>query len=281
MKKEVDHKLNVLIAYPYLKPDVIELLHENISDIRFVLDSGAFTAWKSGNPIELDDYCKFVESLPFTPWRYFTLDKIGDPEGTIENYELMLKRGLRPLPIFTRGEDPSVIDRFYETSDVVGIGGIVGTKGNKGFVKGIMEHVGDRKVHWLGFTNQRYVGYYNPYMCDSSSWSGGVRYGRLDLYMGKGKWVGLSKQDFRTKPPQHIIDRIKFYGEDPRKLAYNKEWVNSGKPLLALIPMKSWIHYSFQIRKNFGTQMFLAIASKTDLTNFLKCYHELRDLKII
>jgi len=38
------------------------------------------------------------------------------------------------VPIFTRGEDPSVLDDYYKTSDVVGIGGLVGTQGNKGFV---------------------------------------------------------------------------------------------------------------------------------------------------
>ena len=277
----MDKKLNILIAYPYMKPDVIDMLHKNEDKIRFVLDSGAFTAWKAGSEIKVMDYCNFIKSLPFKPWNYFMLDKIGDPEGTKENYKIMLSEGLNPIPIFTRGEEITSLDEFFNTSEIVGLGGLVGTQGNKGFVKGIMERVGDRKVHWLGFIEKNFIAHYKPFMCDSSSWSGGVRYGRMDLYMGNGKWTGLVKKDFMKMPPKHIYDRICFYGEKPEKLAFQKEWVNSGVPLLALIPMKSWIHYSFEVRKRFGTQLFLAVASTTDLRNFLKCYDELMASGII
>jgi hypothetical protein len=37
--------INILVAYPYLKQDSINLLNNNKKDIRFLLDSGAFTAW--------------------------------------------------------------------------------------------------------------------------------------------------------------------------------------------------------------------------------------------
>lgn len=127
-------RLNVLVAYPYATPQVVEQLRQCGPDLRFLLDSGAFTAWKAGKPIELDDYCRFLEALPVKPWRYFALDVIGDPHGTMRNYEAMLRRGFSPVPIFTRGEDPSVLEDYYKTSDVVGIGGLVGTANNRGFV---------------------------------------------------------------------------------------------------------------------------------------------------
>ena len=80
-------RLNILVAYPYMNPQVIESLRRCGSWLRFTLDSGAFTAWKAGKPIELDDYCRFLEQLPIKPWRYFTLDVIGNPDGTLKNYE--------------------------------------------------------------------------------------------------------------------------------------------------------------------------------------------------
>ena len=70
-KDNTSVRLNTLIAYPYLKPDAVEMLRARADQVRFVLDSGAFTAWKSGNPIALDDYCRFIEGLPIKPWRYF------------------------------------------------------------------------------------------------------------------------------------------------------------------------------------------------------------------
>ena len=37
-------RLNFLVAYPYCKPDVFEVLKSQTLPYRFLLDSGAFTA---------------------------------------------------------------------------------------------------------------------------------------------------------------------------------------------------------------------------------------------
>jgi phosphoribosylglycinamide formyltransferase-1 len=192
----MEPRLNVLVAYPYMNQRMIDLLVSAGSSLRFNLDSGAFTAWKAGKQIGLDEYCRFLEGLPIKPWRYFTLDVIGDPGETLRNYETMLARGFKPVPIFTRGEDPSVLEQFYKTSEVVGIGGLVGTPRNRGFVKAIMKHIGDRKVHWLGFTDFNFVKTFRPYMCDSSSWESAARYGALKLYMGGGRFKGIKKAQY-------------------------------------------------------------------------------------
>lgn len=259
-----DYPLNILVAYPYMDKVTIKFLHDNQKDIRFLLDSGAFTAWKAGNPIDINEYCDFINKLPFKPWRYFMLDVIGDPEGTQENYKIMLKKGLNPIPIFTRGEDLSLIDEYYKTSDVVGLGGLVGTKGNKGFVKGVMDGaVNGRKVHWLGFNAKDFLGKYRPYMCDSSSWSSAVRYAAVKLYDKNGKWYQVGKQDFAKRPPQHIIDLIKSYGIDPKRMAKENEWRNSGKGDcgLEVLTCRSWTRYQIDIKRKLGSNFFLACAS--------------------
>jgi len=257
------NKLNILVAYPYMKNEVINELKKNKKDIRFLLDSGAFTAWKSGKAISIDEYCSFIEKLPIKPWRYFTLDVIGDPEKTLNNYNTMIDRGFKPIPIFTRGEDLSLIDEYYKTSDVVGLGGLVGTKGNKNFVKGIMEVIGDRKVHWLGFNTKAFISHYKPYMCDSSSWSSAVRYASVKLYQEKGKWFHVGKQDFIKKPKQEIIDLILSYGMNPRLMASKDQWKNSGKGDygLEILTCRSWTKYQLDLFKNLGTHFFLACAS--------------------
>jgi len=257
-------RLNVLVAYPYMNPQVIESLRAVGPSLRFVLDSGAFTAWKAGKPIQLDDYCRFLEQLPIKPWRYFTLDVIGDPEGTQRNYETMLKRGFKPVPIFTRGEDLAALDEFYKTSDVVGIGGLVGTPGNRGFVKGIMRHVGKRDVHWLGFTDLNFIKVYRPYMCDSSSWESGARYGALKLYMGRGQFKGIKKAQFQQRPQQNILDRIRLLGVDPYSLAQVDSW-HGGYSASRTLCARSAVAMSVDVERNLGTKLFLAIAASCGL----------------
>lgn len=254
-----DRLANLLIAYPYMKTETVEVLGRHQQHIRFVLDSGAFTAWKAGKPIALDDYCRFIEKLPVQPWRYFTLDVIGDPHGTLNNYDTMLKRGFKPVPIFTRGEDPSVLDDYYKTSDVVGIGGLVGTAGNKGFVNGIMRKVGQRRVHWLGFTDIQFLKHYRPYMCDSSSWESGGRFGAIRLYMGGGKYIACKKSDFVTRPNDQVLRRLRDFGFAPSDLASMSNW-HGGESINRKVSAASALALSLDIQKNLGTLMFNAIA---------------------
>lgn len=259
MSEDVTRHLNLLVAYPYMKPDLIKLVHENQGKIRFVLDSGAFTAWKAGNPIKLDDYCRFIDSLPFKPWRYFTLDVIGDPHGTMKNYEVMLARGFTPVPIFTRGEDPSVLEDYYKTSDVVGIGGLVGTQGNKGFVKGIMRRVNGRKVHLLGFTSLPFLKVYKPYMADSSSWEMGARFASCPLYIGGGRpLVSLKKTTIRQqlKDPR-IVSAVRRCGLNPDDFLDPNKW-NGGRSISRKTGARSMVRFSLDVGKNLGTKLFLA-----------------------
>jgi len=264
------NKLNLLFSYAYLNGTIINLL--NNKDINFLLDSGAFSAWKLKKEIKLDDYCKFVESLPFAPWKYFTLDVIGNPKETLNNYNIMKERGFNPIPIFTRGEDIGMIDEYYKTSDIIGIGGLVGTMGNKGFVKGIMKKIGDRKCHWLGFTNPNYINYFKPFSADSSSWASGLMYGVIHLYLGFGKWERLTRN---KKPSARACQRISELGFDLNELKIREKWRNKrANETFRSIPMASYIKYIQDIENRIGTKIFLAIADLRDLELFIKLYGE-------
>ena len=127
-------KVNILVAYPYCNNRVATLLEKYQSKVRILIDSGAFTSWSKGKAITVDEYCSFIRNLPFKPWKYFMLDGIGDSEKTFLQYNQMLDKGFSPIPIFTQGEKIERIDKYYETSDVLGIGSLVGTKGNLDYV---------------------------------------------------------------------------------------------------------------------------------------------------
>lgn len=251
---------NLLIAYPYFEKETAVELVRAEGLVRLVIDSGAFTAWKSGKPIGLDDYCRFLEGLPVKPWRYFTLDVIGDPAATLRNYQTMRARGFSPVPIFTRGEDPSVLDQYYETTDLVGIGGLVGTLKNKAFVNGIMRRVGTRRVHWLGFTAIDYVRAYRPYMCDSSNWESGGRFGNIPLYMGRGRrTISVTRATFTKQRNPEICDRIRALGFEPARLLRGEEW-HGGLSLNRNLSAASSLALSLDVQKHLGTLMFHALA---------------------
>jgi len=265
----MQNKINLLMAYPYIKPEIIPFIHKRQKDFRFLIDSGAFTAWKSGKPIQLDDYCRFIEGLPFEPFKYFTLDVIGDPEASFKNYQIMLDRGFTPIPIFTRGEDLSMVDEYYKTSDVLGIGGLVGTRKNKGFVKGIMQKIGKRKVHWLGFTNKTFISYYKPYMCDCSSWSYVMRWGYMLVYDMKGGFKTIYRKDFKKKLSKEIFDLISNLGVDPNDLRDDRAWEKEGS-LAGMVGARGYYLKTLQCEKMFNTKMFLACATLGQLEMLLK-----------
>jgi hypothetical protein len=270
--------LNILIAYPYLKGSTLKTVIEHQHEARLLLDSGAFTAWRAGKTIDIDDYCRFLDTVPVKPWRYFTLDVIGDPAGSMKNYETMLQRGYKPIPIFTRGEDPAVLEDYYKTSDVVGIGGLVGTKGNKGFINGIMQHVGDRKVHWLGFTRLEYLKFYRPYSCDTASWENGAKFAYLSLYVGRGQFIRVNKREFDQKPSATVIDAIRRLGHDPYLLRRNLNWCGGLTSLPRMLGAASVVALSADMEKNIGTKYFISVASSVGLLfdAATKMDHELR-----
>jgi hypothetical protein len=263
--------MNLLTAFPYMTKDTIGVIAGSKEKIRFLLDSGAFTAWKAGSAISLDDYCNFIEKSPVKPWRYFTLDVIGDPRASMVNYELMLKRGFTPIPIFTRGEEVSVIDDYYKTSDVVAVGGLVATIGNRGFVNGIMEKIGKRQCHWLGFTSMEFLKHYRPYSCDTSSWESGARYGAISLYAGHGTVIRFSKKDFAKPPAPRLAALIRSYGLDPAVLARTAAWHGGPSPNRTLNAF-SGVRQALDIGRSLGTRFFNAAANSQAIRLLLMGY---------
>ena len=116
----------------------------------------------------------------------------------MRNYEIMLSRGYKPTPVFTFGDDLSVIDEYYKTSDFIGIGGLVGRPSNEMLIglDKILKKVNGRKAHLLGFTRVEYLKLLKPYSCDSSSWS---RWSKIWIYgsvpLGSSKFVKITKKE--------------------------------------------------------------------------------------
>jgi len=250
--------LNVLVAFPYINRSMAEALL-SYEHLRLIIDSGAFTAWASGKPIDLDTYCRFLETTPLKPWRYFVLDVIGDAHASRQNYETMLARGLNPIPVFTPGETLEALDEYWQTSDVVAVGGLNAPGIDKhAHVRAVMRHAAGRKVHLLGYAGADRLKALRPYMCDASSWEGGARYGAVNLYMGGGRFESLKKADFASRPSPAICRRLREFGVEPTRLANLAGW-SGGYSWSRRLSARSAASLSLDLEKHTGTKLFLAL----------------------
>jgi hypothetical protein len=93
-----------------------------------IMDSGAFSAWKSGNPINLEEYCDFL--LRNEEWitHSVALDVINPSDTekaaseSYNNYIYMRSRGLRPIPVWHVGESVTWLYRLLDAgADYIGL----------------------------------------------------------------------------------------------------------------------------------------------------------------
>jgi hypothetical protein len=252
-------QLNILTSYYNRTQELMDFMVRIAPFARVLLDCGAFQALRYGETISVDDYSAWIKDLPFKPWGYFSLDVIGDAAASDRNYQIMLDKGLRPIPIFTRGGALEDLDRMYETSDLVAIGGLVVAYNRPHrYLKAVMRHIGDRRTHLLGFTSTRWINYFKPYSIDSSSWSRSARYGIIDVYLGASRFVSLNRKELLTgPPPPAVAHAISNMGFDPYALRTWDAWTRVHS-ISRWINGLSAVRYMLELQQEVGTLLFLA-----------------------
>ena len=238
-------------------------------DITLTVDSGAFTAYKLGKKIELEGYMNFLATSKLNIEHYMSLDVIGDVQESKKNYYKMLDEGFKPMPVFTRGAPTSDLEEYYETSDVVAIGGLVKTKGRLEYVDEVMKIVRGRKVHWLGIVDIETIKKHRPYSCDSSAHSSGRRFGRCLVYTGYGMMEKLEQGDMEKL--KELSSAIRRLGYKPSDLLNPSSW-RGGTDVNACqwITAKSYALLSRDVFENLGTREYLAISERKDLSHLMQ-----------
>lgn len=162
---------------------------------RVIIDSGAFTAWTSGKPIDPRDYAKWA--LDFKDrWEhkmqalyFMNLDVIGDQDASWVNQSILEGLGLKPIPIITFGANKKHLIRALGNYDYIALGGLVPYTRDKVKLQkwldfcfaiimqkykasGVMP-----KIHLLGVTTDWVLKRYPCFSSDSSSWVSCLRFG--------------------------------------------------------------------------------------------------------
>jgi hypothetical protein len=93
-----------------------------------ILDSGAYSAWRLGKPIDLEKYCDWLEANIDWIGPYVALDVIGpnDSEAAAKasytNLVRMQQRGLKPIPVWHAGEDVKWLYKMLDLGcDYIGL----------------------------------------------------------------------------------------------------------------------------------------------------------------
>lgn len=287
--------VNILVAFPYFKKSTVDLLRKTPKEnYRLIVDSGAFTAWNTGRSINLDDYCRFLDSMDeLQPFYAVQLDVFGDPEGTWKNYLTMKSRGYNVMPVFTRGDTLDRLEEMYSLTDYIMFGGITTGGKNINYVKWFMEKNKGRKVHWLGFCNMDFVKFFKPFSIDSSSWASGARFGNLQVYSGFGKTTSFNRKTLITMPETKIFQLAKNSGLTVNELALLRDqesWINSPnlpslkKPERATAMFMSCItsvHRAYEVEKNLGTRFYLAACAVDQIEKIFRAREFLIERGII
>lgn len=267
-------KFPVLVSYAYARthlPQFADLVQR--PHVEVLLDSGAFTAKNTGKVISLDEYCGFLDEWKQRIFRYLALDVVGNPKATEANLKEMLRSGYKPVPVHVLGDDQRRMDELFEMSDYVALAGL--RRPHKGgapkeYIAAKMRWAAGRDVHWLGYVREPMIAAFCPYSVDSASWASGHMYGVARVYTGRGRWINADYETrsklARDKDAASLLSRIGFCTQD---LNSRKVWGGGGAHFLAAITADSWVRYSIDIRKRWGTRLFLATAFPGEHQRFL------------
>lgn len=118
--------LNLLLSYAHVANIDLVQVRRDVPCGRILIDSGAFTAWRTGRAISIDAYAAFLERWQGSWDHAVTLDRIGDPKTSAAQTRALHQRGLHVMPVFTTGGALTEFDAMVRDSGYVCVGGLVG-----------------------------------------------------------------------------------------------------------------------------------------------------------
>lgn len=211
--------------------------------VKLLFDSGAYSAFMKNEVIDINAYAKFVNENRQHVWMPINLDVIDlkDPEKAarmgFDNFNYLLDKGIRSLPVFHEREDIKWLDKMLEVTDYIGISS--GNSTGEGAYKSHADwynltwnHISDSagrpvaRFHGFGDTAPTSLNTFPWYTVDSSTWYiSGARAGTVILngrrYQARSKVIrsrhfldvndpGPQKDAWSGKLREMGLDPVKF-----------------------------------------------------------------------
>ena len=176
-------------------------------DCDVLIDSGAFSLYTRGVPIDLNEYKDFIIQYKkdhkdkITSLNFINLDKIGDSEESWNNQHKLEKMGVNPIPVVHQyGFKKKYLDKAMKEYSFFSLGGMWGRSRKLDTIpwleyvfKEIMIWVkkGNKlpKIHLLGIGSKSILMKFPAYSCDNTNWMSVTKFGNskfLKIFIPRG-----------------------------------------------------------------------------------------------
>lgn len=224
---QVDVPVDTLVSYHYMTRrqagrDLMAQIVE-FGVFRLIADSGAFSAFTQGTPIDVDAYGEWLTRWrPHVFWAA-SLDVFGDPGKSFANWKHLRDRhGLDTVPTIHIGTDLSWLDAYAaEGVDFIGLGGMVKMPrpAQMRFLVACLRYARDRhpgmRFHAWGTTTNTMLQKLPLYSADSSGLLGqAFRFAALPLWDPRQRKIVNIEMDGHS-PYRHRDLLAREYGINP------------------------------------------------------------------
>lgn len=207
-------------------PNTMERIKSKKPKIKMMLDSGAFSAWKRGTTIDVNDYIAYIKKNQHLLYSYVNLDVIPGVPGrkatqaevesaakaSYKNLKLMHKAGLSPIPVFHYGEDFKWLQQLLDDEEsYIGLGGLVGQPqpDQIAFLDHVFTMLTDSmgqplvKTHGFGVASFPLLKRYPWTTCDATSWAMTAAMGGIYVPVFKG-----TAPDYSQAPVKLTVSEV-------------------------------------------------------------------------
>lgn len=197
----------------------------------WVLDSGAFSAHKSGHDVDLREYidcCKRLLASDPTLVEVFALDVIGDWKASVKNAEEMWRQGVPAIPTFHYGEPWDLLKGLAKDYPKIAIGGCVGRRDKDKFAGQCFARTWPKPLHGFGFGAENSILMHPWHSVDATNWE--IR------ACGFGKWAAFGNAAIPVRGSrQNLKVEVEFYLDLERRA--REKWKKQMAELAQQLPM--------------------------------------------
>lgn len=164
-KPALPSKLCFLYSFAYVQPKYYEFINQLGNSAKVIMDSGGFTVYwasirkaaglsTSMKPVELANYIEFCKQVN-PEVEYIALDLPRNQDVTLQNLQVMLDAGVRPMPVFCEGMAWERLSDLISINERICVAGGVYSKDD--YILSRFSHAlrlsdGRARIHGLGYT---------------------------------------------------------------------------------------------------------------------------------
>lgn len=206
---------SVLISYAYME-DFTKILGK-IPVEKWMMDSGAFTAWSAGKSLNVERYlefCKLIRASSTPPAEIVCPDVIYSPLESFNNYMLCRSHVEDIIPVWHIGDPEEHLLEYCRLAKKVAIGGMSQFRGKEllRFVERCFALTWPKKLHGFACTSTKVLDPFPWHSVDSSSWALQPR--------SFGMYKDFKKVDHLSYRNQRLTGQVLYFMEKQAQLRH-------------------------------------------------------------